>query len=329
MMDLRWQPTLMSCAILLSAPAICASDLYGPLRSYAQSPVQVVSHTNILRSGYALPSGYVEAYGSGTIASVWAHTSDYSLDYYHNQLELGGKWQINEKWQWEVNYRWVFAADNHLDGLTESFHDLFGIGQNGRDEVDKNRFYMSMPEYDILIEDFEGETLANNLSTYIQYQIIQNEHHGLSVGGSLYYNDVAHGSFKGNSFEQGVQINYTYRFNAANVFYSMAGMTFRNSDKALANFPYRHNTAAFAGGYRYALKNNHHFILEYHWYQGSTEGPSEFADASNEFVIGYRYLMENSAIEVMAIENARNMDNSTDIAFTFGYRYLFAPDNES
>lgn len=246
---------------------ICASDLYGPLRSYAQSPVQVVSNTNILRSGYALPSGYVEAYGSGTIASVWAHTSDYSLDYYHNQLELGGKWQIDEKWQWELNYRWFFAADNHLDGLTESFHDLFGIGQNGRDEVDKNRFYMSMPDYDILIEDFEGETLANNLSTYIQYQIVQNEHHGLSVGGSLYYNDVAHGSFKGNSFEQGVQINYTYRFNAANVFYSMAGMTFRNSDKALANFPYRHNTAAFAGGYRYALKNNHHFILEYHWYQ--------------------------------------------------------------
>ncbi len=129
MMDLRWQPTLMSCTILLSAPAICASDLYGPLRSYAQSPVQVVSHTNILRSGYGLPSGYVEAYGSGTIASVWAHTSDYSLDYYHNQLELGGKWQINEQWQWELNYRWVFAADNHLDGLTESFHDLFGIGQ--------------------------------------------------------------------------------------------------------------------------------------------------------------------------------------------------------
>lgn len=149
------------------------------------------------------PSGYVEAYGSGTVASVWAHTSDYSLDYYHNQLELGGKWQINEKWQWELNYRWVFAADNHLDGLTESFHDLFAIGQNGRDEVDKNRFYMSMPDYDILIEDFEGETLANNLSTYIQYQIIQNEHHGLSVGGSLYYNDVAHGAFKGNSFEQG------------------------------------------------------------------------------------------------------------------------------
>ncbi len=39
--------------------------------------------------------------------------------------------------------------------------------------------------------------------------------------------------------------------------------------------------------------------------------------------------MENSAIEIMAIENARNMDNSTDIAFTFGYRYLFVPETES
>ncbi|USD48876.1 DUF3187 family protein [Vibrio sp. SCSIO 43153] len=318
-------------SLLTAYPSItyATSDLYGPLRSYAQSPIQVVSHTNVLRSGYSLPSGYVEAYASGTIASVWAHTSDYSLDYYHNQLELGGKWQINEKWQWELNYRWVFAADNHLDGLTESFHDFFGIGQNGRDEVDKNRFYMSMPEYDILIENFEGETLANNLSTYLQYQLLQNEHHGLSIGGSLYYNDVPHGTFKGTSFEQGLQINYTYQLNSANVFYSMVGMTFRSGDRALKDFPYRHNTAAFASGYRYALKENHHFILEYHWYQGSTEGPSEFADTSNEFVIGYRYLMENSAIEIMAIENARNMDNSTDIAFTFGYRYLFSPETES
>ncbi len=200
-----------------------------------------------------------------------------------------------------MNYRWVFAANNHLDGLTESFHDLFGIGQNERDEVDKNRFYMSMPEYDILLKDFQGETLVNNLSTYLQYQLLQNEHHGLSIGGSLYYNDVPHGTFKGASFEQGLQINYTFRFNVSNVFYSMVGMTFRNSDRALVDLPYRHNTAAFAVGYRYALEGNHHFILEYHWYQGSTEGPSEFADASNEFVIGYRYLMEKWRLRTQEI----------------------------
>ncbi len=45
--------------------------------------------------------------------------------------------------------------------------------------------------------------------------------------------------------------------------------------------------------------------------------------------MGYRYLMGNSALEIMAIENARNMDNSTDIAFTIGYRYLLSSDSES
>uniref|UniRef100_UPI0004A32423 DUF3187 family protein n=3 Tax=Vibrio parahaemolyticus TaxID=670 RepID=UPI0004A32423 len=99
--------------------------------------------------------------------------------------------------------------------------------------------------------------------------------------------------------------------------------------RPLLFFPPRHNTAAMAGGYRYAPWENHHFIVEYHWYQGSTEGPAEFADASNEIVMGYRYLMGNSALEIMAIENARNMDNSTDIAFTIGYRYLFSSNSES
>ncbi|MDF2152348.1 DUF3187 family protein [Vibrio sp. CAU 1672] len=313
---------------MVSLPAANAADLYGPMRSYAQSPMQVVSHTNVLRSGHSLPSGYVETYGSGTVASVWAHTDEYFLDYYHNQLELGAKWQIDTKWQWEWNYRWVFAADNHLDDLTKGFHNLFGIGQNGRDEVDQHRFYISMPEYDVLVDDFEGETLANNLSTYVQYQLLDQGAHGLSVGGSLYYNYVAHGTFKDRNFEQGVQLNYSY-LNQAHAFYSMAGMTFRSGGRALADLPYRRNTAAVAGGYRYAFRENHHFLIEYHWYQGSTEGPSEFADASNEFVLGYRYLMENSAFEIMAIENARNMDNSTDIAFTFGYRYLFSPDSGS
>lgn len=139
----RWQPTILAFAFWLPASTFASNDLYGPLRSYAQSPMQVVSHTNHLRSGFSLPSEYIEAYGSATIASVWAHTDEYALDYYHNQLEIGAKWQVSSQWQWELNYRWVFAADNHLDGLTESFHDLFGIGQNGRDKVDKNRFYIS------------------------------------------------------------------------------------------------------------------------------------------------------------------------------------------
>lgn len=41
----------------------------------------------------------------------------------------------------------------------------------------------------------------------------------------------------------------------------MFGMTFRSDDRALLDLPYRHNTAAMAGGYRYAPWENHHLLL--------------------------------------------------------------------
>lgn len=301
-----------------------ANDLYGPTRSYAQSPMQSNALSNVLRNGRSLPKDYVEAYTSLTVASIWAETSDYMLDYYHNQLEVGAKWQVDEKWQWELSYRWTFAANNHLDNLTQAFHDLFGIGQNGRDLVEKHRFYIAMPEYSINEEGFGGETLSSAISTYLQYQIFQTDHHAFSIGGSLYYNGVNNGPFEGHSFEQGLQANYSY-LRGPHAFYSMLGMTTRDKEISIAEIPYRDDTFAFAAGYRYEINSKHHILAEYHTYQGASEGPDDFSDPSNEIVLGYRYVMENSALEVIAIENGRNMDNSTDIAFTLGYRYMFAP----
>ncbi|HDY7485803.1 TPA: DUF3187 family protein [Vibrio vulnificus] len=313
----------LSGTILLTISGdIYADDLYGPTRSYAQSPMQSNALSNVLRNARSLPDDSIEAYTSLTAASVWAETNDYMLDYYHNQLEAGARWQVNEQWQWELNYRWTFAADNHLDNLTIAFHDFFGIGQNGRDTVDKHRFYVSVPEYGVDEEGFEGETLSSAISTYVQYQLYQDQHHALSVGGSLYYNDVNSGPFEGSSFEQGLQLNYGYQ-KEQHAIYAMFGMTHRNKEVSIADIPYRKDTLAFATGYRYAFTRQHHILAEYHIYQGATEGPDDFSDPSNEFVLGYRYVMDSSALEVLMIENARNMDNSTDIAFTFGYRYLF------
>lgn len=37
----RWQPTILAFAFWLPASTFASNDLYGPLRSYAQSPMQV------------------------------------------------------------------------------------------------------------------------------------------------------------------------------------------------------------------------------------------------------------------------------------------------
>ena len=94
---------ILSCAAALASTGVSATeDHYGPLRSYAQSPIQSVSLAPVLRSAQQLPQDYTELYGSITGASVWADTENYSLDYYHNQLEVGGKWALSDKWLVDV-----------------------------------------------------------------------------------------------------------------------------------------------------------------------------------------------------------------------------------
>ncbi|WP_432215313.1 DUF3187 family protein [Vibrio splendidus] len=52
----------------------------------------------------------------------------------------------------------------------------------------------------------------------------------------------------------------------------------------------------------------------------ATSAP-DFSEPSNEVVAGYRYRLHQLAIEALMIENIRNMDNSTDIGFTLGFRF--------
>ncbi|MGR5063164.1 DUF3187 family protein [Photobacterium sp. DNB22_13_2] len=293
---------------------------YGPLKTYAQSPLQSNALTPLVRSGFSHAPDTVELYATGTIASVWAHTDDYSADYYQNDLSIGGHWQLNNKWALELDYTWRFAANNRLDSLTEAFHDTFGIGLNGRDEVEKHSFDISVPQYDVEIHNFEGETISNAFSFYTSYQLLENRHHGLSLGGSLYFNYVGSGPFKTSNFEQALQLNYSYQAGKHSV-YTLLGVSYRHDDEVLAQIKY--NKFAFATGvsYQYQISPKHRFLAEVHVYEGASDATSDLSEPSTEFLLGYRYHTKSGVIELSMIENVFNMDNSTDIAFTVGYRH--------
>ncbi|WP_036799538.1 DUF3187 family protein [Photobacterium marinum] len=304
------------------AEGISRFDDYGPLKTYAQSPIQSNSLSPLMRNGFSYQPGTVEVYTTGTIASVWAETDEYRADYYQNAISVGSLWQINSKWVVELDYTWRFTANNHLDNLTEAFHDAFGIGQNGRDQVDHHSFDISVPEYGIELHDFNRETLSNAFTLYAGYQIYEDDHHGLSIGGSLYYNRVPSGPFKVNNFEQALQLNYSYR-SGKHSFYSMLGTSYRNNDEVLGGIPYKTVALAAGVGYQYRIRDKHRFLMEYHIYEGATDATSDLSEPSNEILLGYRYHMKHSAVEISMIENMFNMDNSTDIAFTLGYRHRF------
>lgn len=292
---------------------------WGPLRLYAQAPLQTSNLTPVLRSGFSRSAGDSQINVSATAASVWADNPDFLADYYHNTLSLDYNLQLDEKWQFEFNYRWRFSADNHLDSLTVWFHDAFGFDQNGRDSVPKHQNQILVKSLNKGLTDFSGETLTNAATAYVQYQLLDTGHHGLSVGASLYYNYVPSGPFAETNFEQALQLNYSFNYGSHSV-YSTAGISFHDSDESVYGHYYKDHAMALALGYEYQM-GRHSLMFEYHRYQGALKNAGAMSDDVNEAIIGYRYAFERSAIEFAMIENLLNMDNSTDIALTLGYRH--------
>ncbi|WP_194435100.1 DUF3187 family protein [Vibrio fluminensis] len=301
-------------------------DSFGPLQTYAQSPFITNGLAPQLRSGFSMPNNSIELHASVTAASIWAKNRIYELDYYQNQLQLGGKWQVNKRWQWEIGYRLNHAGNNSLDSLTITFHDWFSLDQNGRDEVDNDRYIISAPSYGINEEDFGGDILSQGLYSYLQYQLFQNSHHGFSIGFSLYYSDLGSGFFAHSDWEQALQLNYGFLSGNHAIDVTLS-QTFRDVPTNFDQMPYVDNNWFVGGSYRYQWYQNHYLVLQLGVYEGISEADDEFAKVSTDVTLGYRFEMEQSALEFSVIENMINADNSTDIAFTFAYRYRYGGSN--
>ncbi|MCG9606359.1 DUF3187 family protein [Vibrio alginolyticus] len=294
-----------------------------PMFVYAQSPI----HSNVLstqlRSAEPNRTGTIEFKSSYTQASIWAHTQAYSLDYYQNQSNIAVQWQASPIWKTELDYRVVTAKDNGLDSFVMGFHDLFGVGQNGRDEVAEDQFTMDFHNAGVHVSDFEGDDLTNAITFYNELLLYSRGSMSLSAGGSLFYNNVRSGQFARTSFEQGVQLNYSY-ITPRHSFFSTIGLVHRNSDGHLVSderLALENVSASWAVGYEYRWNQRHSFVLESLNYQGWATNDPDFSEPSNEVVVGYRYRLYRLALEALMIENIRNMDNSTDIGFTLGVRF--------
>ncbi|WP_258166893.1 DUF3187 family protein [Vibrio splendidus] len=299
------------------------SAVASPMFVYGQSPI----HSNVLstqlRSAEPNRTGTIEFKSSYTQASIWAHTQAYSLDYYQNQSNIAVQWQASPIWKTELDYRVVTAKDNGLDSFVMGFHDLFGVGQNGRDEVAEDQFTMDFHNAGVHVSDFEGDDLTNAITFYNELLLYSRGPMSLSAGGSLFYNNVRSGQFARTSFEQGVQLNYSY-ITPRHSFFSTIGLVHRNSDGHLVSderLALENVSASWAVGYEYRWNQRHSFVLESLNYQGWATNDPDFSEPSNEVVVGYRYRLYRLALEALMIENIRNMDNSTDIGFTLGVRF--------
>lgn len=297
---------------------------FGPLLVQSQAPLQITGLTPILQDPFLLDAGQSDFFASATIGSVWANTQDYQLDYYHNQFMAGLLHALDEQRRVGIWLQYRYAANNRLDGLTETFHRIFGIDQNGRTEVDEDRFYIDIPDtMDTPAEDFVGDPIVSAINLYGEQTLYQTMHHAVSAGVTLFFNRVSHGVFANTSFEQSAQINYGYRRDKHCLTASMALV--HRPDKPQHFIAVRPWGVQAGLSYQYRWFEHHELIAEYHLSQGKGDDPrlSDLNAPVHEVALGYRYLFGSSALELVALENMFNHDNSTDIVFNATFRHRF------
>lgn len=93
----------------------------------------------------------------------------------------------------------------------------------------QNQSTMDFNNAGVHVSDFESDDLTNALTFYNELLLYSRGPMSLSAGGSLFYNNVKNGLFARTSFEQGIQLNYSYITPRHSIF-STLGLVHRNSD---------------------------------------------------------------------------------------------------
>lgn len=148
------EPAVYPSTALVSTPSgfrarsICFSNVgYGPLALASQSPFQSLRFGITPTTPSTLTRGETQLRLTGTWANVWAYDETrgtYLLDYETLHGEASLAYGVSDTFQLglQVEARTLFGGI--LDGLIQSFHDLVGIGQGGRDLFPRDQIHIEL-----------------------------------------------------------------------------------------------------------------------------------------------------------------------------------------
>ena len=317
----------------LGTPGIAtASDNGGSgifnLRS--QSPMQSLRMvTPFQPAGTIRPGWHLSL--TATLSNVWAQESTYAMDYEMADVQAGVGYGFNDRLELAAGYDNRAYYGGVLDGFIQGFHDLFGIDQNGRDEVPKgqSRVIRAGPvpeESDADIFNNSGVSLtlkydvfagnrwlpAANMSGSVRY--------GLNNGRAFSYNHP--GDY---GFSLGFGKRFSERWYAHLILsYTVFDLTVARNYAGFTPIRMKNQQAGglFALGYEYSSRWT--FLAQYMVQEAAIKDIRGLDEPSHEIHVGFKYRVpRRGTFEFALIQNIVSMDNSPDFGIHLGWLYPF------
>lgn len=297
----------------------------GPLLIRSESPAQSLRLTPMPASATILPKARTQLRSMVTVASIFARDKKdklYELDYHALDYWLGIERGLGNGWQleWEYNERRNINA--HLDQLTLNFHDLFGISQAGRDEVEKNRTLISFPS--LGIEETKREVFSRSVGFTIKRAIWARPAYEecITLQLSTQLEVTRDISFNRDNVDVNIGIAAMKRI-AGRYVHAYIGQTRFGDSAEQVEIPFKNNQTTVMLAYEHPTRANQSFLIQYLYNQGVVRGFNELSKGSNELILGYKWNFERLQVETSLVENFINFNNTPDIGFTLGLTYRF------
>ena len=312
------------------AKSICFSHVgYGPLSVRSQSAFQSLRLGILPRTPSTLARGQHQVRLGASWANTWnvdgnsfdPENDDYGpylLDYESLDANISYAYGLSDTMQIEGEYeqRWRFGGG--VDGFIESFHDLFGLGQGGRDEWPRNQTNIFIdPQNGDPPVSLEGSevsgTFARNLLVTFQHNVTCGtaKWPALSWAATGRYSLGNPGDLEGSNFDIALSAAASRRFGKFYVYLTL-GFAWYGSDTAFGlELETTQATVLAAGEWRFKPRMS--FVLQYLGTQGVAKDLGVFSDTSNELVLGWKWeVRPNGVLEIGLLENVISFDNSPD-----------------
>ena len=321
--------------------SICFSHVgYGPLSVRSQSAFQSLRLGILPRTPSTLGRGQQQVRVGAAWANTWnvdggsfdpenGELGPYMLDYESLDANISYAYGLSDTFQIEAEYeqRWRFGGG--MDGFIESFHDLFGLSQGGRDEWPRNQtnIFIDPQNGDPPVSLAGGEvsgTFSRNLLVTLQQNVTCGtaKWPALSWAATGRYSVGNPGDLEGSNFDFALSAAVSRRFGKFYVYLTL-GYAWYGSDTAFGlELETTQATVLAAGEWRFKPRMS--FVLQYLGSQGAAKDLGVFSDTSNEIVLGWKWEVRDAGVlEIGLLENVVSFDNSPDFGVHAAFTQRF------
>ena len=315
--------------------SICFSHVgYGPLALTSQSPFQALRLAMRPRTPSTLGKGQFEARATSTWVNIWAvdglespiDEREYTLDFEMLQtavtldygitdtLEIGGEFQNRSRFGGE------------MDGLTQGFHDLFGVDQNGRDQVPKGEFTMQLSppgQSTVALDASDRGSFTRSIAASIQHNVTCGSAKlpAFSYSFSARF-ETLDSEDLGSDLDLAVSVATSRRFGKFYLNATLGYAWFGKDD--FRGIELEETQYSWLLTFEWRFRPKQSLLLQHLSTEGLIDEFGPFSDDSNEVTLGWKWeLRKRGTFELGLVENIIEYDNSPDFGIHLGFSQRF------